>query len=322
MSDPQKILLQTRDLSVGYGKQILFRDLNLTVGAGNLICFMGPNGIGKSTLIRSLAGIQKPVSGEVVFPSAKQAHLHMAIVLTDRITSVNMTVAELVTFGRYPYLNWRVQLTAEDKRIIERAIAQVHIGHLVDKRLFELSDGQLQMAMIARAIAQDTPVILLDEPTAHLDLNNRVEVMKLLKNIARVTNKGILIATHELDLALQMSDVIWLAGKEGNIVSGTPEDLVLNGTFDDIFQFKGFDLRTGKVQHEAHLGRTIRLTGDGYTYLWTRNALERRGFGVTTEESGVSVMIGANNQWSVLDEGDLRTFDSVHDLISYLEKGL
>ncbi|MBA4057393.1 MAG: ABC transporter ATP-binding protein, partial [Marivirga sp.] len=177
----------------------------------------------------------------------------------------------------------------------------------------------LQMVMIARAIAQDTPVILLDEPTAHLDLNNRVEIMKLLKNLARKTNKAILVATHELDLALQMSDVIWLTGKEKNILSGIPEDLVLNGTFDDVFQFKGFDLKTGKVQHEPHLGKTVQLIGEGYAYLWTKNALERKGFEVTLNSMSCRITVQAGNTWNVLNNGISKTFDSVHALILYLE---
>jgi iron complex transport system ATP-binding protein len=319
MKDPKSILLQTHNLSIGYGNQLLFRELNLVAEAGNLICFMGPNGIGKSTLIRTLAGLQKPLSGEVKLPSSDEVHHQLAIVLTDKVTSVNMTVYDLVTFGRYPYLNWSIQLKKEDREIIQRSIAQVHIEHLVDKRLFELSDGQLQMVMIARAISQDTPVILLDEPTAHLDLNNRVEIMKLLKNLARKTNKAILVATHELDLALQMSDVIWLTGKEKNILSGIPEDLVLNGTFDDVFQFKGFDLKTGKVQHEPHLGKTVQLIGEGYAYLWTKNALERKGFEVTSDHMSWKITVLEGNTWSVLNDGVSKAFDSIQALMLHLE---
>jgi cobalamin transport system ATP-binding protein len=304
---------------VGYGNQVLLKNLNLVAEAGNLICFMGPNGIGKSTLIRTLAGLQKPTSGEIKLPSNDKVHHQLAVVLTDRVTSANMTVYELVTFGRYPYINWNIQLKEEDREIIQRSIDQVHIGHLVDKRLFELSDGQMQMVMIARAISQDTPIILLDEPTAHLDLNNRVEIMKLLKNLARKTNKAILVATHELDLALQMSDVIWLTGKEKNILSGIPEDLVLNGTFDDVFQFKGFDLKTGKVQHEPHLDKTVQLIGEGYTYLWTKNALERKGFELSSDDSNCKITIKEGGAWCTSYNGVSKTFDSIQALMQYLE---
>lgn len=278
-------LLRTDSLAIGYRtgstQNTLLENLNLIVCKGELICFMGPNGIGKSTLIRTLAGLQSSISGRVfthqqdLKPGIEKS---ISLVLTDRITAVNMTVQELVTYGRYPYLDWNLKLTAEDNNIIQQAIAQTHIENLAQKKLYELSDGQMQMAMIARALAQDTPVLLLDEPTAHLDLNNRVEIMNLLRNLAHHSGKGILVATHELDLALQTADTIWLTGKNKNILTGIPEDLVLNGSFDDIFQFKGFDLKTGKVFHEAWRGISIALIGEGYEYLWTKNALERNGF--------------------------------------------
>ncbi|MBX2956478.1 MAG: ABC transporter ATP-binding protein [Cyclobacteriaceae bacterium] len=278
-------LLRTDSLAIGYRtgstQNTLLENLNLIVRKGELICFMGPNGIGKSTLIRTLAGLQSSMSGRVfthqqdLKPGIEKS---ISLVLTDRITAVNMTVQELVTYGRYPYLDWNLKLTAEDNNIIQQAIAQTHIENLAQKKLYELSDGQMQMAMIARALAQDTPVLLLDEPTAHLDLNNRVEIMNLLRNLAHHSGKGILVATHELDLALQTADTIWLTGKNKNILTGIPEDLVLNGSFDDIFQFKGFDLKTGKVFHEAWRGISIALIGEGYEYLWTKNALERNGF--------------------------------------------
>src|SRR5690606_34326801 len=119
----------------------------------------------------------------------------------------------------------------------------------------------------------DTPVLLLDEPTAHLDLNNRVEIMNILRHLSRSTGKAILLATHELDLALQTADRIWLTGNAANIIEGIPEDLVLNGVFDQIFRFKGYDLKTGKVLHEPFRKTTIQLSGEGPAYLWTKNAL-------------------------------------------------
>ena len=171
--------------------------------------------------------------------------------------------------------------------------------------------------MIARALAQETAIILLDEPTAHLDLNNRVEVMRLLRLLAHDTNRAILVATHELDLALQTTDLIWLAGKNKNIITGIPEDLVLNGTFDSIFEFKGFDLKTGKVQHEAHRGRTVQLIGDGHQLLWTKNALERSGYEIT---KGVGVHVVSiqskrdATEWVI----DGRPMGSIQELLAFL----
>lgn len=316
------VLLKTHQLSIGYsGKSLhyLFKDLEVSLVAGQLVCFMGPNGIGKSTLIRTLAGLQKPLSGSVNISSGlNEAPRQVAVVLTDRITASNMTVYELITFGRYPYLDWSIKLSQEDKLLISRAIAEVHIQHLVDKKLYELSDGQLQMAMIARALTQDTPVILLDEPTAHLDLNNRVEIMKLLRKLARAMNKAILVATHDLDLALQTADRIWLTGTQQNILTGIPEDLVLSGVFDDIFQFKGFDLRTGKILHEPYRDIKVQLTGTGYEYLWTRNALERNGIEVTDAGNGHRIVVQRHDNSFVWTLDTDRSFSSLSTLLEQL----
>jgi iron complex transport system ATP-binding protein len=269
---------------------------------------MGPNGAGKSTLIRTLARLQKPLSGTLSENNEKS----IALVLTDRIISSSMSVYELVAFGRYPYLGWDIALTREDKQIVDEAIQDVRIQHLADKKINELSDGQVQMAMIARALAQRTPILLLDEPTAHLDLNNRLEIMNLLRNLARTQHKAILVATHELDLALQTADLIWLTTPDKKIKVGIPEDLVLDGSLDEVFQFKGFDLKTGKMDHEAHRGIAIRLAGTGHELLWTKNALERNGFEIS-ENGKIEVVIesGKSVAWRI---GDKR-FNSIHDLL-------
>lgn len=308
------ILVEAKNLSVGYAdgatKHVLFENIDLELRAGELVCFMGANGIGKSSLIRTLAGLQIPLTrgrGEI---DPKK----ISVVLTDRVNAVNMTVAELIALGRYPYLDWNIKLSNADKLIIEKAIHHTHIQHISNKKLYELSDGQLQMTMIARALAQDTPVILLDEPTAHLDLNNRVEIMNLLRKLARSSNKAILVATHELDLALQTADLIWLAGNDKKLITGIPEDLVLNGSFDEIFQFKGFDLRTGKVFHEAWRNKSVKLVGEGYEYLWTKNALERNGFSVSDNaEQKIEIRSGS---WVIAST----SFNSLKDALDYISQ--
>jgi iron complex transport system ATP-binding protein len=318
VSDLPAIALQTTDLVVGYKKETetiqLFESLSLELRSGELVCFMGSNGIGKTTLIKTLAGIHKPLDGKI------HRTQEAALVLTDRINSALMTVRDLVTYGRYPYLDWNLSLTLRDSQIIDAAIQQVRLEHIIDKRLVELSDGQIQMAMIAKALAQDTTVLLLDEPTAHLDLNNRVEIMNLLRSLSRNAGKTILVATHELDLALQTADRIWLATSDKKIVEGIPEDLVLNGTFDDVFQFKGFDLKTGKMTHTPYRNISVQLTGSGYEYLWTKNALERSGYEFR-QEAPIRINVRALDNgfvWTLFMDSKEFTYSAVSQLLKKL----
>ena len=322
-----KTYLSAFNLRVGYVQNKienrLFSDLNLSLRGGEMVCFMGPNGAGKSSLLRTLAGLQQPLAGEVKIHTGEASGRarQIAVVLTDRVSALNLTVEEVVTFGRYPYLGWNIRLTNEDVSIVKASIAQVHLQPLLPKRLYELSDGQVQMVMIARALAQDTPVILLDEPTAHLDLNNRVDIMNLLHYLSRSTGKAILLATHELDLALQTADQIWLTGKDRNILQGWPEDLVLNGSFDDIFRFKGFDLKSGKVLHRAHRNVSVQLLGEGSAYLWTRNALERNGYLVTSESEDISIAVihdGSTVKWRIKKDDTFIEAESIERLMNSL----
>jgi iron complex transport system ATP-binding protein len=319
--------LTTSGLCVGYqGKAVdnfLFKNLNVQLNSSQLVCFMGPNGIGKSSLIRTLAGLQKPLMGSVNLcsPDNAAAYQQLSVVLTDKVAAAGMTVYELVALGRYPYLDWNIKLSQNDLAVIDAAITRVNIQYLVNTKLYQLSDGQLQMVMIARALAQDTPIILLDEPTAHLDLNNRVEVMNILRGLSRTMNKAILVATHELDLALQTADVIWLTGDSKNILSGIPEDLVLDGSFDKIFRFKGFDLKTGKVQHEAYRGVSIQLTGEGHEYRWTKNALERSGFAVSENAAEILIQVNVEEgkpQWIIKKSNQQFRVDSIAALIELI----
>ncbi len=292
-------MISAQQLSVGFRarrkKHVLFENLDLHLTPGELVCFMGSNGVGKSTLLKTLAGLLPPLTGKV-----NALNKNVALVLTDKITATNMTVYDLVSFGQYPYLDWRISLSPSNIEIIEDAIRQVHLESLRNRKLSELSDGQLQLVMIAKALAQQTPVILLDEPTAHLDLNNRVEVMNLLRSLSRKLGKSILVTTHELDLALQTADLIWLATANKKIKTGIPEDLVLDGAFDEVFQFKGFDLKTGKIEHEAHRKKEIQLLGTGYSFLWTKNALERSGYRVVEKaEIQITVFGESKTLWKL-----------------------
>ncbi len=321
-------ILETKNLAIGYTnsnrQNIILKDINVSLNKGQLVCFMGPNGVGKSTLIRTICGTQKLIDGEITIADnditkiskSKLAKL-ISVVLTDRINAGNLSVKELVALGRYPYIGWNVSFSKEDMLQIEKAIELTNIQSLVDYKIYELSDGQLQKVMIARALCQDTPVIILDEPTAHLDLNNRVEVINLLHDLTKHNGKTILMATHELDLALQSADRIWLAGSNQPIIDGFPEDLVLNGAIDEVFGLKGFDLKTGRL--EKRLGKgSVSLKGDGHNYLWTKNALERHGYSVESD-SVISIEIEVNQklQWRIRKEGE-HIVHTLEDLIELL----
>lgn len=315
-----KELLSSKALTIGYstpqGENRLFNQLSLTLYGGELVCFMGPNGVGKSTLVRTLAGLQPQLEGTRTSVSEKS----VAVVLTDRVAAPLMTVRDLVTLGRYPYLNWMIQVSDADARAIDHALELLQIQHLSSFPISELSDGQMQMALIARAIAQDTPVLLLDEPTSHLDLNNRVEVMNLLRQLAREEGKAVLVATHELDLALQTADKIWLATPERKIKVGIPEDLVLDGSFDEVFQFKGFDLKTGKVTHTPYQNTHVIVEGSGPVLLWTKNALERNGY-VISDQGPIRIKCHGQDQpqWELVSDGSSRMYPSLEETLASMK---
>ena len=321
------IVLSLNGLSVGYRSSgesnIVLEEINLDLPGGNLVCFMGPNGVGKSTLLKTIIGVLPPLSGNVVlntkdldsYSSAELAR-EISVVLTHRVNNVNLSVHELVSLGRYPHTGWLGGSSEQDDEKIEWAIRETHIGDLRDRKLYTLSDGQVQKSLIARALAQDGNLMILDEPNIHLDLNNRVEIMHLLKDLTRNTGKTVLMATHELDLALQMADKIWLAGFNGKIVSGIPEDLVLSDKLDSIFQTKGYNLKTGKVAHVKKDHPAIRITGSGYVLLWTRNALEREGYTID-DQSKIVVKVeekGSGFQWNL----ENKTYETVADLLEGL----
>ncbi len=251
-------ILITKNLSIGYvtkkDKMVIAENLNLNLEQGKLIALIGGNGIGKSTLLRTLCGIQPPLSGEVFLKekalltySPVALAQQLSLVLTEKLPPSNLTVYELVALGRQPYTNWLGKLSEDDKTQINRAIELTQIASLTEKKHFEISDGQLQKVLVARALAQDTPLIILDEPTTHLDLLHKVSLFKLLKKLAQETNKCILFSTHDIDLAIQLADDMIVMTEE-SIVQDEPCNLIAKGIFDQIFKDETitFDTVKGK----------------------------------------------------------------------------
>lgn len=239
------ISLEVEALGIGYTRKdrriVVARDLQFKLMQGELAAIVGINGIGKSTLIRTLSRVQPRLSGSIkvhdrALESYPQADLAMelSVVLTESPASGNLTVWELISLGRQPYTNWLGSLSAADRDIVERAIQRVGLEQLQHKKCFELSDGQLQKVMIARALAQDTAIMLLDEPTTHLDLFHKVQVLKLLRQIAHETKRAILYTTHEIDLAIQLCDKILILDN-GQNPFGDPPTLIKNRWFESLF---------------------------------------------------------------------------------------
>lgn len=331
-----RFLLQAKNLVVGYksGSKnpiAVAGPLNTEMLKGELICLLGPNGAGKSTLLRTLSGLQTALSGNIELNgeqlqklSPPQIAKKLSLVLTDSVKSGNLDVYSLISLGRYPYSGWLGTLNSEDRDIIEWAITSTQIEPLIGRKVSQLSDGECQKVMLARALAQNTPLIILDEPTAHLDLPSRIELMRLLHQLATDTQKGILISTHELDLALQVADKIWLLKKDGSLDEGSPETLVLNGAFEAAFDKAGiaFDKLTGTFNIRQNQGREIALAGNGATAFWTRRALLRKGFLVSSSTNShlyVEVITDRQVPKWILKTGSERTeWNNLDDLISAL----
>ena len=253
-----KIILQASKISIGYtskkAKNVIASSIDLSLEKGKLIALIGANGIGKSTLLRTITGIQKPLSGTVLL-NEKNIHeldaltlaQNLSVVLTEKLPPSNLTVWELIALGRQPYTNWIGTLTDKNKAKINEAIELTQIGHLTSKRHYEISDGQLQIVLIARALAQDTPLIILDEPTTHLDLLHKVVLFKLLKKLTQETGKCILFSTHDIDMAIQLSDEMIIMTPE-TTVQDQPCNLITKGSFNTLFKDEHivFDSEKGK----------------------------------------------------------------------------
>ncbi|MFD1315977.1 ABC transporter ATP-binding protein [Namhaeicola litoreus] len=257
-------ILSTEDLTIGYkrnkGNHVVGKSISLALKKGEVVCLMGKNGIGKSTLLRSITGVQENLGGEVFLKekslrkfSLSQIAQTISLVLTDKIEPTNLTVFELVALGRHPYTNWLGTLSQKDEETIVFALSKTDLLSLKNTKVNELSDGQMQRVMICRALAQDTPIIILDEPTAHLDIQHKIETFQLLHSFAHELNKAILISTHEIQLSLQIADQLWLMDNQG-ITTGNVDELVKNGEINRIF-----DNPSIQFDHQTRLFKFINL---------------------------------------------------------------
>ncbi len=319
--------IKINNLHIGYDSSLM-SNVNQSIQTGSLTCLIGPNGSGKSTLIHTLCGLLKPVSGEIIIGdkplnrlSPKETAKYISIVTSSNDSNSNLSIEELVALSRIPHSNWFGVLSEKDKMLIDRSINLVGLGDLKDRKLDQISDGELQRAFIAKALAQDTPFLFLDEPTAHLDISNRSSLIVLLKRLATKEHKAILLSTHELGLAIQLAKHIWLIDKKGTLHTGAPEDLILNGIISNTFDNDEvtFDETTGifsPIISDSYF--SVNVLGSGQRFKWTMHALKRIGL-QTNQESTISITVHESH-WEIREQIKSLDFYSIDELITYLQR--
>jgi iron complex transport system ATP-binding protein len=320
-------MLHAKALVAGHDGKALLGPLELTLQAGEFTCLIGANGAGKSTLIRTLCGMQPAIAGEVrinaaplVRMSAAQRARELAVVLTDRIDVDALSGYDLVCLGRYPHIGWGGRLAPDDHAAVRCALAQAGADGLAARKVADLSDGERQKLLVARALAQDPRVLVLDEATAFLDLPRRVGMMRLLRDLARARGLAILLSTHDLELAMRYADTLWMLDPARQLVAGAPEDLALAGALSRTFAAQGlaFDLERGELVLGSAGRRSIQLDGQGVPLAWARRALQRAGFRV--DSGAPSCMTVAGGRYTLRTPGEGAVgFETLGQLVRHLE---
>jgi len=297
-------IIELTEVSIGYKERassfnVVKSGISVYALKGELVAVIGGNGVGKSTLLKTLAGFQQPVSGAVMVRGEKvnayrekELALIMSFVSTEIIRVPNLSVFNLVSLGRFPHTNWFGKLQDSDRQIVEEAIESVGLQGYENRMINCISDGERQKAMIARTLAQDTDVIVLDEPTAFLDMSNKYEIVHILHKLAHEKGKTIVFSTHDLTTAISESDRVWLMLKE-SVEQGAPEDLILSGYFTKLFQSDHlfFDQEKGDFRIRKTMKRKAAIHGMGFAVDWTIRALERNGYEVVHPANGSSDIV-------------------------------
>jgi len=291
-----ELFIECKDLTVGYSERsaaatVVKSNISVRGMGGEMVALIGGNGIGKSTLLKTIAGFQPSLSGELLVRGRYMADFgtqelarELSFVSTEIVRVANLTVREMVGLGRFPYTNWFGQLTGNDEDMVAKAIALVGLSGYENRFVSRISDGERQRAMIARALAQDTPIIVLDEPTAFLDISNKYEIVRILHQLAIHHGKCILFSTHDLNTALAMADRIWMM-LEDKVVEGIPEDMASGGHLEHLFQNNPhlyFDTENGDFRIRKEYQGVVKLTATGSEQKWATKALERLGFDVVS----------------------------------------
>jgi iron complex transport system ATP-binding protein len=299
----EDIFIACKGVSIGYQERasatiVVKNDISVHAMGGEMVALIGGNGIGKSTLLKTIAGFQSTLAGELLVCgrpvseySAAELALEMSFVSTEIVRVANLTVRDMVGLGRFPYTNWFGQLNDNDQSIIEKAIHLVGLSGYEDRLINRISDGERQRAMIARALAQDTKIMVLDEPTAYLDISNKYEIVRILHRLANEEGKCIIFSTHDLNTALTMADRIWLM-LEDKVVQGIPEEVASGGHFDSLFPNNHqlqFDADKGDFRIKRESKGEVLLTATGAELILAKKAMERLGFEVLLQSPSPQV---------------------------------
>jgi iron complex transport system ATP-binding protein len=303
--------LSAKDLAIGYRHRgetrTVLSGISLDVAPGELVAVLGVNGAGKSTLMRTLARAQPALSGSIEISGTDIARMSqydlartVGVVLTERIAVGSMPAFQLVELGRYPHVNWAGQLTDRDHKIVHSALTAVGAQNLAHRDVSELSDGERQRIMIARALAQEPAVLLLDEPSAFLDVSARVEIMAMLQKLAREENVAVILTSHDLDLALRTADTIWLFTGDGKLETGAPEDLLANGHIASAFSGPSiaFDPTERAFRTLAKTTGTAHVSGPAEAVDLAKSLLAREGFALSEENQADLTISLSTTGWS------------------------
>ncbi|MDE6485144.1 MAG: ABC transporter ATP-binding protein [Duncaniella sp.] len=317
--------VKIHNLTTGYTgkadeKIIVTSGIDTSLPSGSMTALLGPNGAGKSTLIKTISGNLPPLGGsleimgrEITDYTPARLSRELSVVLTERFDSTHLTVRDLVGLGRSPYTGFFGRLSKSDHKIVDDAIDMVGIGALSSRTVVTLSDGERQKAMIARALAQQTPVIFLDEPTAFLDYPGKVDIMMVLRRLCREEGKSVLLSTHDLELALLLADRLWLLNRTDGLIAGSPEDLILGGKIERYFSSRNlrFDHTAGSFKVDFdHIG-TLTISGQGSRAAMVKRALSREGYSTAPAEGDPDIVI---NDEAYIFRG--KTYASIESLVS------
>lgn len=299
-------VITANNISIGYHKSTyghdseLYTNLSFELYAGELTCLLGQNGAGKSTLLRTISGIQPLLNGDLYLDNKKlneysesELSYKLGLVLTDKTSVGGFTVWQLAALGRYPYTGFWGRLSKTDKDVVQKAIEDVGISHKSNSYIAELSDGERQKVMIAKALAQECPIILLDEPTAFLDVPSRIEIMDLLHKLASEHGKSILLSTHDVELSLLLADRLWLLSRENGLKCGVTEDILLNGDMESFLSRDNivFDINSGNFYPQKTFNRFVFLEAEKEYYHWTVNFLQRNLWDTTKDKSNADFIL-------------------------------